>query len=129
MKGKRVTPGGGSGFGPLIEGDELKAAFRRRRDEFEYSKVPHEEEQRYTQQNWTEYKRTQTHVWVKKRKNADSMLADRIWCLFYRMGYLTLNGPKFQIEYKAFDGVAASKRIDVFAKDDETVLVVESIRP
>jgi DNA sulfur modification protein DndB len=42
------------------------------------------------------------------------------------MGYDDLNkGPDFTIRYKAADGSYREKQVDVFAKDDETVVVGE----
>lgn len=41
------------------------------------------------------------------------------------MGYPELSGEQFKINFERQDGSFGSKQIDVFAKDDETVLVVE----
>jgi DGQHR domain-containing protein len=41
------------------------------------------------------------------------------------MGYPVLNGPRFRIHYKRNDSTIGAKQIDVFAKDDETAIVVE----
>ena len=62
---------------------------------------------------------------MKKPKSAEILLEDRIWCLFYRMGYSRLSGPKFRIEFKNNDGSTGLKRVDVLAVDAETVIVVE----
>jgi DNA sulfur modification protein DndB len=113
------------GLGPLLEGDALRGAFRRRRDTNEYLKVPLDHEDKYIQQGWTVHKATQSHLWLRKQKTAEQMLEDRIWCLMYRMGYPALNGPKFRIDYRRDDGASGAKRLDVFAKDDETAVVIE----
>jgi len=41
------------------------------------------------------------------------------------MGYPVLSAEKFRIQYKDSNGDVAWKRIDVFAKDDETAIIVE----
>jgi len=41
------------------------------------------------------------------------------------MGYPELNGARFKVKYTRQDGSSSEKQIDVFAKDDETVIVVE----
>jgi hypothetical protein len=51
---------------------------------------------------------------MKKSKSPDTRLEDRIWCLFFQMGYPVLSGEKFLIQYKQSDGADGSKRINVF---------------
>jgi len=41
------------------------------------------------------------------------------------MGYPILSGGNFRISYTRSDGTRGAKQVDVFAKDDETALVVE----
>lgn len=41
------------------------------------------------------------------------------------MGYPVLNGKNFKLKYERHDRSKGLKQVDVFAKDDETVLVVE----
>jgi len=110
---------------PLLDGDELRTAFRRRKDANDYQKVGSDDESDLTKIGWSLHKKMQSHVWLKRPKSSDTMLEDRIWCLFYRMGYPRLSGPKFRIEYRNNDGSTGHKRIDVLAADDETVVVVE----
>lgn len=62
---------------------------------------------------------------MKRLKRFDRLLEDQVWCLFYRMGYPVLSGPRFRIQYKRSDGSVGTKQVDVFAKDDETAIVVE----
>lgn len=64
-------------------------------------------------------------VRMKKPKGHDVLLEDQSWCLFYRMGYPELNGQKFKIRYARQDGTQGDKQVDVFAKDDETVVIAE----
>lgn len=41
------------------------------------------------------------------------------------MGYSELNDDQFKIKFKSHDGSNGEKQIDVFAKDDETVVIIE----
>jgi DNA sulfur modification protein DndB len=116
---KRTDSDGGL---ELLQGDLLRVAFRRRRDEFEYSKIESKDENGFAQSGWAVHKRTQSHVWMKRAKNSDARLEDRIWCLLYRMGYPRLSGAKFDIPFK---GGEATKRLNIVALDDETAIVVE----
>ena len=124
---KSVTPKtAGQEIGPILEGaDSLRAAYRRRRDENDYVKIHPADQEKYKELGWTVHKELQSHVWIKQRKPADRILEDRIWCLFFRMGYPVLSGPKFRIAYTRLDGSRGEKQVDVFAKDDETVVIVE----
>lgn len=80
-------------LGALLEGDALRASFRRRRDENDYSKIPFDQEDKFSQQEWTIHKRTQSHLWMKKQKSPEALLEDRVWCLLYRMGYRSGDRP------------------------------------
>lgn len=110
---------------PFVEVGALRSIFRRRKDENEYRKIPSEDQKKYLGDGWQVHKETASHLWMKKPKSAEIMLEDRIWCLFYRMGYTQISGANFRIEFKKSDGSAGSKRINVLASDDETVVVVE----
>ena len=89
-------------------------------------KVPPGGEPPYLADGWTVSKKLKTRLRLERRKNVDRLFEDRVWRLFYRMGYTDLNkGHVFTIRYKAADKSFREKQIDVFAKDDETVIVGE----
>jgi DGQHR domain-containing protein len=123
MADRKTSPP--ASLSPLLDGDDLRTAFRRRKDANDYQKVGTDDEGDLIEAGWSLHKRMQSHVWLKKPKSPDSMLEDRVWCLFYRMGYPRLSGSKFRIEYRNNDGTTGHKRIDVFAADDETAVVVD----
>lgn len=62
---------------------------------------------------------------LKRSKSHDKWLEDRVWCLFHVMAYRTLNGANFKIIFTRGDGSVSKKQVDVYAEDDETVLVIE----
>jgi hypothetical protein len=92
MPGKKLDSSGA--LEALLQGDALRAAFRRRRDEYEYAKIQFDQEDKFTREQWLIYKKTQSHLWVKKQKPPETLLEDRVWCLLYRMGYPRLSSPK-----------------------------------
>lgn len=105
---------------------ERHAEFKRRRDEFVYDKVPIGAEAPYLADGWAISKKLKRRLRLVKAKGIDRQLEDRVWRLFYRMGYDDLGkGSDFTIRYKAADGTYREKQVDVFAKDDETVIVGE----
>jgi DNA sulfur modification protein DndB len=112
---------------PLVSSDgEKHAEFKRRRDASDYMKVPPGGEQPYLAEGWSVSKKLKRRLRLKKNKNLDRLFEDRVWSLFYLMGYADLNkGHNFTIRYKAADKSFREKQIDIFAKDDETVIVGE----
>ncbi len=112
---------------PLVTSDgERHAEFKRRRDQFVYMKVPIGGEAPYLAEGWGVSKKLKRQLRLAKEKALDRQFEDRVWRLFYRMGYEDLNkGHDFTIRYKAADGSFREKQVDVFAKDAETVIVGE----
>jgi DNA sulfur modification protein DndB len=123
MAGRKVDSEGA--LESLLEGDALRVAFRRRRDENEYAKIPFDKENKFTQEEWIVHKRTQSHLWMKKQKPPEALLEDRVWCLLYRMGYPRLSGPKFIVPLESGSSGSDAKRISVMAIDDETAIVID----
>lgn len=63
----------------------------------------------------------------EKLKPHDEILENRFWAVLYQFGYDELNiGRQFKIQITdANNGKEVSKQVDVFAKDDDTVVVAE----
>lgn len=60
---------------------------------------------------------------LRKEKKFDEQFEDAVWTMFYKMGFNLLNKDR---RFTIYDPDSAySQQIDVFAADDETVLVVE----
>lgn len=63
---------------------------------------------------------------LKKTWSHDERLQNRVWYLFYLLGYPEISsGRNFQITIKRKNAEAYKKQIDVLAKDDETVIVAQ----
>jgi DNA sulfur modification protein DndB len=63
---------------------------------------------------------------VKREKPIDERLENRFWLLLVKMGYPEINdGRNFTISIERKGAEAIKKQIDVFGKDDETVIVAE----
>src|SRR5690349_10483180 len=114
-------------LGPIASSEgERHAEYKRRRDEFDYMKVPAGGEAPYLADGWQVSKKLKRLTRLKKSKTIDRSFEDKVWRLFYRMGYDDLNkGRDFKIRYKAADGSFCEKQVDVFAKDQETIIVGE----
>lgn len=107
----------------ITEKNERLSAYKRKNDHFVYESIHPADVENYEANGWEIHKVSKTRVRVKKLKSHDKLLEDQAWCLFYRMGYPEINDDQFKITFNRFDGSVGSKQIDVFAKDDETVMV------
>lgn len=109
----------------LTEKSERISSYKKRNDNFIYESIHPADFVNYESLGWVVHKESKKSVRVKKLKSHDTLLEDQTWCLFYRMGYPEINDQQFKITFKRHDGTIGSKQIDVFAKDDETVIVIE----
>lgn len=111
---------------PLLRDRELLAADnRRRRDPNIYANVQRIDEAKFLADGWIVHGETTKNLKLKRPKPHDVSLEDRVWALCYKMGYPILSGNRFSITFHRDDRSLGKKQIDVFAKDDETCLVVE----
>ena len=64
-------------------------------------------------------------VKVRREKPFDEQFEDKVWFLFYQMGFKFMNKDRnFKMSYD-FQNPNFTQQIDVFAADDETVIIVE----
>lgn len=64
-------------------------------------------------------------VKVRKEKPYDEQFEDKVWLLLYQMGFTHLNKDRnFKMAYD-FQNPNFTQQIDVFAADEETILIVE----
>ncbi|MES2093510.1 MAG: DGQHR domain-containing protein [Actinomycetota bacterium] len=73
---------------------------------------------------WVVDKRNQRTVRMRKAKPHDVAFEDRVWATFAKLGFTSLNKDRtFTLKYGP--GIGERQQIDVFAADDDVVLVVE----
>jgi len=121
-----IVEANGDALSPLItDPGSLRAEYRRRRDPMEYTRVHPADVDKTVSEGW-EFDRTfSASVRLKRAKPKDRLLEDRVWCLFFRMGYPVLSGPNFKLRYERHNRSVDMKKVDVLAKDSETVMIVE----
>jgi DGQHR domain-containing protein len=73
-------------------------------------------------EGWRVVRKNLRSVRMAKDKPADRQLEDDVWSLLYRMGFRELN---FDRNFAIQVGGDAPRQLDVFAKDNETVFIVE----
>jgi len=104
---------------------ERRAAFRERSSPFDFAKIHPADADEYSSKGWEDHRDLKKRKIMKRPKRLPKMLEDRVWCLMYSMGYPVLNDNGFNIHFNRHDKSRGKKQIDVFAKDDETVVVAE----
>lgn len=79
------------------------------------------------EEGWEEYKsyKNNKFVGVRKKKRFDEVFEDRVWCLFEKLGFIYMNKDRSFIMSYDFNDPNNTQQIDVFAADEETVIIVE----
>lgn len=78
-------------------------------------------------EGWTEDKRNKTSVRLRRVKTHGAYLEDRVWTLFYRLGFSHLSGVGgAQLVLNPKDSTSPKTQIDVVAIDDEVAVAVEA---
>lgn len=114
----------------LVSGDEAKKVYNLRSRSVDEKKVSAASKEALTtkamgeeQDGWSVAKWYKKSVRLTKSKPADRQLEDDAWSLLYRLGFKELNTDRnFTIK---LGENAPPRQIDIFAKDDETVFIVE----
>lgn len=111
----------------IVEGKELKNVKKLRNKQYTISKERSSALQELQEEGWEYFKDYKDKKWigVRKEKSYDEIFEDKVWILFAEMGFTYMNSDrsfKIQYDYKNPD---ITQQIDVFAADDETVLIIE----
>jgi DGQHR domain-containing protein len=114
-------------FGPLLaDPSKIKREAVHRRKQFDERSIVAEEIPTYEADGWQVDRRLKRSIRVKRPKAIDERLENRFWMLLARLGYPEINsGRKFTILIDRKGAEPLRKQVDVFAKDDETVIVAE----
>ncbi|WP_228070912.1 DGQHR domain-containing protein [Enterococcus faecium] len=99
----------------VLRKEELLAEKRERRKEYHTISVPFSEVESLSRGGWIVDREFKTKVRLKKMKSGEELLANRIWLLFYNMGFNKLNIEKVLIE---------GLEVEVLCSDDETILFI-----
>ncbi len=111
----------------LLQGAAARRAEYARRRKYNYEKTINPKlREEYEADGWIHIEELKSGSKMRKAKSHDEILENRIWCILYQLGYPLLNeGRRFEIPIAKKNGTTVTKQIDVFAKDDETVVVIE----
>ncbi len=117
-------------FDGLATGEELRATAVQRAKSFDEKTISASTKEALALKlegeeadGWRVLKANQKSYRLAKDKPTDRQLEDDVWVLFYRMGFKELNvGRTFAIPTHE---KSSPRQLDVFAKDDDTVFIVE----
>ena len=120
----------GQYLGPLVSGDEVAPEIRRRKRTDVYKAVTGASKKIIAQKvkleeagGWQTVRKNLKSTRMAKAKPSDEQLEDEVWCTLAQMGFREMSkGRQFTI---AVSGGLPRRQIDVFAKDDETIVIVE----
>src|ERR1035438_4582556 len=114
-------------FGPLLaDPSKIKREAVYRRKQFDEKSIVAEEIPAFEADGWQVDRRLKRSIRVKRPKAIDERLENRFWMLLARLGYPEINsGRKFTMLIDRKGAEPLRKQVDVFAKDDETVIVAE----
>ncbi|MGN7126741.1 DGQHR domain-containing protein [Methylorubrum thiocyanatum] len=117
-------------LGELVSGDALRSAYgvrAKRVDEKTITAASAKalELKRRAEEHdgWVLAKKNKSSLRMQRAKPEDRQLEDDVWSLFYRMGFKEMNLDR-NLMLTGKEG-SSKRQLDVFAKDNETVFIVE----
>jgi DNA sulfur modification protein DndB len=119
-----TTPPGEAIRDHLIAVNKIPAETRRRLATHVLETVAKSKVAEYEQNGWVVDKELKTRTRMRREKPHDVAFEDRVWAAFARLQFTHLNRDRaFKLQY----GTATNQtqQVDVFAADDEVVLVIE----
>lgn len=107
------------------EGPKRREATKKRKEYKEIS-VKKEEVLSYEEQGYEPFKELKLKTKLRKPLSPDHKLENRTWLLLFLLGYPELSKDRnFKIKIERKGTPVTYKQIDVFAKDEETIIVAE----
>jgi DNA sulfur modification protein DndB len=108
----------------LLQANKIAAEARRRLLPHTFETIPKGKVQDYEEAGWVVERELKTRTKMRKEKSHDRAFEDRVWATFARLQFTHLNRDRsFELGY----GVAPTQtqQIDVYAADEEVVLLIE----
>lgn len=110
----------------LTDSSRIGREAAKRRSLFDQISVSKAEVEGFLADGWVLDRELKRKTCLKRARPFDTQLENRLWLLLYLMGYHELNaGRNFTVRIDRKGADPIRKQIDVFAKDEETVIVAE----
>jgi DNA sulfur modification protein DndB len=108
-------------YGELVTEESLNETETEKRRDYIEGSINRSEQENYFSDGWAPKKMIRNKVIIVKKKDDDEIFEDYVWLLFKSMGFKEMNRDRnFKIQTNV-----NPKQIDVFAKDDDNVFVIE----
>ena len=108
----------------MIAVRSIAAETRRRMSPDQFKTVQPKQIPSLEAQGWVVAKRNKKSVRMRKPKPSDVAFEDRVWAAFAKLNFTLLNKDRtFTVRYG--QGHSETQQVDVFAADDEVVLLIE----
>lgn len=112
-------------LGKLINEKDISRHLKTRNKDHHYQSIKYSQKEEFINAGWEVFREFKTSLSVRKRKNFDIDFEDKVWSLFAQLEYKFMNSDRqFRLPYDK-NNDTLSQQIDVFAKDDETILIIE----
>ncbi len=112
-------------LGKLVNYEEAQKILKEKKNEYFFESIKPHFLEANLQDGWVIEREFKNSIKVKKAKTFDVAFEDEVWSLFALMGYRFLNRDRnFNLPYDKNE-ISLTKQIDVFAKDEETILIIE----
>lgn len=108
----------------LIGVEQIKKQISKRKRSYVNISVYPEQVDRNKKEGWQVEKEFKTKIKLRKEKSFDQKFEDQVWLMAAMMGFSEMNGNRNFKLYYSKDSTF-SQQIDVFAIDDETILIIE----
>ena len=103
---------------------QLAAINRVKKSSFMEYTVPYNNVEEYEKLGWSRYLELKTRVKMQKPKPTGMAFEDKVWTLFYSLGFKCLNRDE-HLTIKWGEGEHDQKQIDVLAVGEDAIFVVE----
>lgn len=111
-------------LGKLVSGSDLNTELRHRKNEYIFESVVESQREQFENEGWLldrSYPKSRK-LKFKKQKTVDVKFEDKVWTMLANLGFKFLNKNRsFHLPYDSDN----TQQIDIIAKDDECVLIIE----
>jgi len=110
----------------MISEDEKKltSKFKSKKNEYDTLSIDLNEIDGYEKDGWEVITRLKHKAKIQKRKPIGRLFEDQIWCMFYNLGFKTLNWDE-NLSVRWGMEATDKKQLDVVAVAEEAIFVVE----
>ena len=111
----------------LVSNDDLLKELKIRKRDYVLKDIEKDDVllEEYKEQGWIIQRELKSTYRLKNKKPHDVLFEDKVWCVFALLGFTHLNKNRFLAIPYDKTNTKLTKQIDVFAKDEESILYVE----